>query len=102
MTVARPIVAGRAAAAAALALALLVAAATPLSAQCAMCQSVVAQSPEAQSAAEQLNLAILVLFFAPYLVVAGFAALIFREPLGRLLRKRLRALPLPRLRPLPR
>ncbi len=50
-----------------------------------MCQSVVSQSPEAQAAAAQLNLAILVMFFAPYLVFASLAALVFREPLMQFL-----------------
>lgn len=50
-------------------------------AQCAMCQSVVSQSPEAQAAAAQLNLAILVMFFAPYLVFASLALVFYREPL---------------------
>jgi L-asparagine transporter-like permease len=48
--------------------------------QCAMCQSVVSQSPEARSAAEQLNLAILVMFFAPYVVLASLAFIVFPEP----------------------
>ena len=80
-------------------------AAGPLSAQCAMCQSVVAQSPEAQAAARQLNLAILVLFSAPYLVVAGLAFLMFRKPIGALVKSRVerfRARAFLRLRPLPR
>jgi len=75
----------------------LLGAAAPVWAQCAMCQSVVAQSPEAQAAARQLNLAILVMFVAPYLVVAGLAFLFFREPIHRFLRRRI-----VRLRPLPR
>lgn len=58
---------------------------TRAAAQCSMCQSVVAQSPEAQAAAAQLNLAILVMFFAPYLVFASLAALLFREPLKHFL-----------------
>jgi hypothetical protein len=96
---------GRAAVAAALAFLVLLGAAGPLRAQCAMCQSVVAQSPEAQFAARQLNLAILVLFFAPYILIAGFAFLMFREPIVHRLRSRiarLRASSAPRLRALPR
>lgn len=65
-------------------------------AQCAMCQSVVAQSPEAQAAAAQLNLAILVMFAAPYLIVGSFAVLIFREPLKHFLLRVTGLGPLPR------
>ena len=50
-----------------------------------MCQSVVSQSPEAQAAAAHLNLAILVLFFAPYLLLASFAVLLFPGPAKNLL-----------------
>ena len=65
-------------------------------AQCAMCQSVVAQSPEAQAAAGQLNLAILVMFVAPYLVVASFAVLVFRDVLKDFLFRVTGRLPLSR------
>jgi hypothetical protein len=53
--------------------------------QCSMCQSVVTQSPEALSAAGQLNLAILVMFFAPYVVLASLAFIVFPEPFKHLL-----------------
>jgi hypothetical protein len=55
-------------------------AASRAAAQCSMCQSVVTQSPEAQSAAQQLNLAILLMFFAPYVVLASLAFIVFPEP----------------------
>ncbi len=58
-------------------------AASRAGAQCSMCQSVVSQSPEAQAAAAQLNLAILVMFLAPYLVLGSLALLVFHEPLTR-------------------
>jgi len=75
-------------------LAALVLAGSRAGAQCAMCQSVVAQSPEAQSAGAQLNLAILVMFVAPYVVLGVLALLIFKEPLTRsLLRAAGRPLP---------
>ena len=53
--------------------------------QCSMCQSVVSQSPEAQAAAAQLNLAILVMFSAPYLLLASFVLLVFPEPVKHFL-----------------
>ena len=49
-------------------------AAAPALAQCSMCQSVVAQSPEGQAMAGELNKAILLMFVAPYLVFGSFAA----------------------------
>jgi hypothetical protein len=60
--------------------AMLTVAATRAWTQCSMCQSVVTQSPEAQSAAQQLNLAILLMFFAPYVVLVSLAFIVFPEP----------------------
>jgi len=54
-------------------------------AQCSMCQQVVTQSPEAQATAQQLNLAILLMFFAPYVVLASLAFIVFPEPFKHLL-----------------
>jgi hypothetical protein len=56
-----------------------------VAAQCSMCQSVISQSPEAQAAAAQLNLAILVMFSAPYLLLASFVLLVFPEPIKHFL-----------------
>src|SRR5262245_9769671 len=64
---------------------MLVVPATRVWAQCSMCQQVVTQSPEAQSAAQQLNLAILLMFFAPYVVLASLAFIVFPEPVKHLL-----------------
>jgi hypothetical protein len=61
--------------------------------QCSMCQSVVSQSPEAQAAAAQLNLAILVLFVAPYLLLASFAFLLFPDPVKHFVLRALGRLP---------
>ena len=51
-------------------------------AQCAMCRAVVSQSPEGQRMAGELNKAILLMFFAPYLTFGSLAAVLFRSRLG--------------------
>ena len=66
---------------------LLGAAAAPAFAQCAMCRSVIAQSPEGQRIAGELNKAILLMFFAPYLIFGSFAAWILRSRIGGGLRR---------------
>lgn len=68
----------------------------PVLAQCAMCKATVTQSPEGRALAEKLNLAILVMFFAPYLVLGTFAAVMFRARIGLLLAPVVRFLFLPR------
>ena len=68
----------------------------PALGQCAMCRSVIAQSPEAQRVAGELNKAILLMFFAPYLIFGSFAAWIFRSRLGGFLRRLAGLLLLPR------
>ena len=55
----------------------------PAFAQCAMCKTVLTGSHEGQLVARQLNEAILLLFFAPYVVFASFAALMFRSRIRR-------------------
>jgi hypothetical protein len=55
---------------------------SPLAAQCAMCRSVVTQSAEGQALGAQLNLAILVMLAAPYLVTAVVAAALLRRRIG--------------------
>ena len=71
-------------------------AATPAAAQCAMCRSVIAQSPEGQRVAGELNKAILLMFFAPYLIFGSFTAWIFRSRIGVGLRRVASVLFLPR------
>ena len=68
----------------------------PALAQCAMCKATVAQSPEGRAMAEKLNNAILVMFFAPYLVFGTIAAVVFRARFTPFLAKVLRFLFLPR------
>jgi hypothetical protein len=70
--------------------AFLLAAAGPALAQCSMCRSVLQQSPEGQRLSEQLNLAILVMFFAPYLVFGSFLVMVFRSRIGGFLGRLLR------------
>jgi hypothetical protein len=60
-------------------------AASRAAAQCSMCQQVVTQSPEVQATAQQLNLAILLMFFAPYVVLASLAFIVFPEPVKHFL-----------------
>lgn len=79
-----------------LALLLISALAAPALAQCSMCRSVIAQSPEGQAVAGELNKAILVMFAAPYLVFGSFAAYFFRGRIGGVLRRALGGLVLPR------
>jgi hypothetical protein len=79
-----------------LALLLGAAAAQPAFAQCAMCRSVIAQSPEGQRVAGELNKAILLMFFAPYLIFGSFAAWILRSRIGGVLKRLAALLLLPR------
>lgn len=71
-------------------------AADPALAQCAMCKTTVAQSPEGRALAEELNSAILVMFVAPYLVFGTITAVVFRRRLGPFLPRVVRLLFLPR------
>ena len=68
----------------------------PALAQCMMCKATVTQSPEGRAIAEKLNHAILVMFFAPYLVFGTIAAVVFRARITLFLAKVLRFLFLPR------
>jgi hypothetical protein len=77
-------------------LVLLGAVAGPVFAQCAMCRSVIAQSPEGQRVAGELNKAILLMFFAPYLIFGSFAAWILRSRIGSGLKRLAALLLLPR------
>jgi len=68
----------------------------PALAQCAMCKATVTQSPEGRAMAEKLNNAILVMFFAPYLVFGTIATVVFRARVTPFLARVLRFLFLPR------
>ena len=57
--------------------------AQPAAAQCAMCQTALTGSPEGRSLSGRLNQAILVMFAAPYVVVASFLLLAFRHRIRR-------------------
>jgi predicted Co/Zn/Cd cation transporter (cation efflux family) len=65
-------------------------------AQCSMCNMTIAQSVEGRAMSEKLNLAILVMFVAPYLVFGTIAAVLFRARLTPVLTKLVRLLFLPR------
>lgn len=68
----------------------------PALAQCMMCKATVTQSPEGRAMAEKLNHAIIVMFFAPYLVFGTIAAVVFRARIALFLARVLRFLFLPR------
>jgi hypothetical protein len=68
----------------------------PVLAQCAMCRATVTQSPEGREMSEKLNTAILVMFFAPYLVFGTVAAVLFRARITPFVTRVLRFLFLPR------
>jgi hypothetical protein len=55
----------------------------PAMAQCAMCKTVLLGSPEGRAFSQQLDRAILLMFFAPYLVFGTLAAVLFRRPLSQ-------------------
>jgi hypothetical protein len=77
---------------------LLAVAAGPAAAQCAMCKTALAGSPEGRGIGAQFNQAILVMLAAPYLVMGGFVLAVYRGRLrgdARRLGARIRA----RLRP---
>ncbi len=68
----------------------------PVLAQCAMCRATVTQSPEGRAMSEKLNTAILVMFFAPYLVFGTVATVLFRARITPFVTRLLRFLLLPR------
>ncbi len=68
----------------------------PVLAQCAMCRATVTQSPEGRQMSEKLNTAILVMFFAPYLVFGTVATVLFRARITPFVTRLLRFLLLPR------
>jgi len=53
--------------------------AAPALAQCAMCKTALTGSPEGRHMAQQLNLAILMMVFSPYLIAASVAGVLFRR-----------------------
>jgi hypothetical protein len=69
---------------------LLAAAAAPAAAQCVMCKTALAGSPEGRAITADFNHAILLMVAAPYVVMGGFLLGVYR---GRLLHdaRRLRA-----------
>ena len=75
----------RAAAALALLLALLALPGAPAFAQCAMCKTALTGSSEGRHMAHQLNLAILMMVFAPYVITAVVGSVLFRRQLAGLL-----------------
>ena len=65
-------------------------------AQCAMCKATVTQSPEGREMSEKLNMAILVMFFAPYLVFGTLVTVLFRARIAPFVTRVLRFIFLPR------
>jgi hypothetical protein len=65
-------------------------------AQCSMCKAVVAQSPEGQQMAAELNKAILLMLAAPYVIFGSCAAVLLRSRLWGAGRRLARFLVLPR------
>ncbi len=65
----------------ALAVAPLLRAATPLLAQCAMCQTALLNSAEGRGMGEEFNRAILVMLFAPYAVFGSVGVVLLRHRL---------------------
>jgi hypothetical protein len=53
--------------------------AAPLFAQCAMCQTALMNSPEGRGMGQEFNRAILVMFFAPYLVFTVVGTVLLRH-----------------------
>jgi hypothetical protein len=59
----------------------------PAFAQCAMCKTALTSSPEGRHMAGQLNLAILMMVFSPYVIAASVAGVLFRRQIGAWLRR---------------
>ena len=57
----------------------LVLAASPVRAQCAMCQTALMNSPEGRGMGQEFNRAILVMFFAPYAVFTVVGTVLLRH-----------------------
>jgi hypothetical protein len=56
-------------------------------AQCVMCKTALTTSSEGRAMVGSFNRAILLMMFAPYAVLAALGAVLFRQPLGRSLRR---------------
>jgi len=63
--------------------------APPAFAQCAMCKTALTSSPEGRHMAGQLNLAIMMMVFSPYVIAATVAGVLFRRQIGAWVRGRL-------------
>jgi len=82
------------------ALGLLALLAAPAAAQCVMCKTALTGSPEGRAMTAHFNHGILLMVFAPYLVMGAFAVAVFHERIvrhaarfGVALRARLEAVP---------
>lgn len=79
-------------AAAAVVAGLLAVAPAPARAQCAMCKTALTSSPEGKALSGEMNRAILMMLFAPYVVAGTVAGVLFRRQitfrLARLLQRR--------------
>ena len=69
---------------------ILAAAATPAFAQCAMCKTLLTNSPEGRAMIGSFNSAILLMLVAPYLVAASLTFVFFRERILARIRIRVR------------
>jgi hypothetical protein len=67
-------------------------AAAPAFAQCAMCQTALLNSPEGRGISQEFNRAILVMVFAPYLVLGSVGAVLLRHRIRASLRRAWRRL----------
>jgi hypothetical protein len=61
--------------------------ASPVLAQCAMCQTALMNSPEGRGMGEEFNRAILVMFFAPYAVVTVVGTVLLRHRIRAAVRR---------------
>ena len=78
-------------------------AASPVLAQCAMCQTALTGSAEGRGMSQEFNRAILVMFFAPYAVFGVVGTVLLRHRIGAALRRwRASGRPSIRLSPSPR
>jgi hypothetical protein len=64
----------------------LVLAASPVLAQCAMCQTALTNSPEGRGMGQEFNRAILVMFFAPYAVFSVVGTVLLRHRIAAAVR----------------
>jgi hypothetical protein len=64
----------------------------PAGAQCAMCKTALTSSPEGRALSGQMNRAIIVMLFSPYIVAGTVAGVLFRRQItarvARLLQRR--------------